>query len=397
VSAPLDGIRVLELTDESAEYCGRLLAGLGADVVKVEPPDGAPSRHIGPFLDDEPGPDRSLAFWADNVGKCSVVLGGDSADVDGQEDSDDALLALCDVADVLVHTLRPAQAAARRLDYDALHARAPGLVVCAVTPFGSDGPWADYLADDLVLMALGGSMAACGYGPGPDGVYDTPPLASHGDQAWRTASTYAAIAVLGALAWRTESGQGQLIDVSAHECSASMTEWHLMTYLCSGGVHRRGPHPTLTAADGRQVAALNPDFLGPHVFAGMLEMLEDEGVAGPLSDPAFADPAHRAGNYREVWRALKRLAAKHDGETLYQLGQGAGLPWGVIRSPDEVLDDRHLRARGHFVELEHPELGRSVTYPGAPFLAHASPWVMHRRPPLLGEHTDEVRGRWSPR
>ena len=383
-TSPLEGVRVLELTDESAEYCGRLLAGLGADVVKVEPPDGAPSRHIGPFLEDEPGPDRSLAFWADNVGKRSVVI------------TDDAeLSALCGAADVLVHSLRPAEAADRGLDYASLHAHTPGLVVCAVTPFGQDGPWADYLADDLVLMALGGSMAACGYGPGPDGTYDTPPLACHGDQAWRTAATYAAIAVLGALAWRAESGVGQLIDVSAHECSASMTEWHLMTYLCSGAVHRRGPHPTLTAADGRQVAALNPDFLGPHVFAGMLEMLEREGVAGPLSDPAFADPVHRAANYREVWRALKRLAEKHDGETLYMLGQRAGLPWGVIRSPEEVLDDRHLQARGHFVEVEHPELGRSVTYPGAPFLAHGSPWVMHRRPPLLGEHTDEVRVEWS--
>ena len=384
MSAPLEAVRVLELTDESAEYCGRLLAGLGADVVKVEPVDGAPSRTIGPFLDDEPGPDRSLAFWCDNVGKRSVVI-----------DDDDALLELCDGADVIVHTLRPALARARGLDFASLRERAPGLVVCAVTPFGSDGPWADYLADDLVLMALGGSMAACGYGPGADGLYDTPPLASLGDQAWRTASTYAAIAVLGALAWRSESEVGQLIDVSAHECSASMTEWHLMTYLCSGGVHRRGPHPTLTASDGRQVAALNPDFLGPHVFAGMLEMLEDHGVAGPLSDPAFADPVHRAGNYREVWRALKRLAERNDGETLYRLGQKAGLPWGVIRSPDEVLDDRHLRARGHFVELEHPELDRTVTYSGAPFLAHGSPWVMERRPPLLGEHTEEVLSQWS--
>jgi crotonobetainyl-CoA:carnitine CoA-transferase CaiB-like acyl-CoA transferase len=383
-ASPLEGVRIVELTDESAEYCGRLLAGLGADVVKAEPPDGAPSRHIGPFLDDEPGPDRSLAFWADNVGKRSVVVRDDRE-----------LAALCAAADVVVHTLRPAEAVDRGLDYASLHALAPGLVVCAVTPFGQDGPWADYLADDLVLMALGGSMAACGYGPGPDGTYDTPPLACHGDQAWRTASTYAAVAVLAALAWRQESGVGQLIDVSAHECSASMTEWHLMTYLCSGGVHRRGPHPTLTAADGRQVAALNPDFLGPHVFAGMLEMLEEEGVAGPLSDPAFADPVHRAGHYGEVWRALKRLAEKHDGETLYMLGQRAGLPWGVIRSPEEVLADRHLRARGHFVELEHPELGRSVTYAGAPFLAHGSPWVMHRRPPLLGEHTDEVRAAWS--
>ncbi|MGA2519902.1 MAG: CoA transferase [Acidimicrobiales bacterium] len=384
-TAPLDGVRVVELGDESAEYCGRLLAGLGADVVKAEPPGGAPSRSVGPFVDDRPGPDRSLAFWADNVGKRSVVV-----------HDDDEVLALVAAADVVVHTLRASECEARRLTFTDLRAVAPGLIVCALTPFGHDGPWADYLADDLVLMALGGSMAACGYGPGADGVYDTPPLASHGDQAWRTAATYGAIAVLGALAWRQGSGQGQFLDVSAHECSASMTEWHLMTYLCSGAVHRRGPHPTLTGSDGRQVAALNPDFLGPHVFARMLEMLEAQGVAGPLSDPAFADPAHRAANYREVWRALKRLAEKHDGETLYRLGQSAGLPWGVIRSPDEVLDDRHLRARGHFVELEHPELGRTVTYPGAPFLAHASPWVTRRRPPLLDEHADEVARQWHP-
>ena len=382
--APLAGVRVVELADPSGEYCGRLLAGLGADVVKVEPPEGCESRHVGPFLDDEPGVDRSLAFWADNVGKRSVVT-----------ETDADLAALWGRADVLVHTLRPAAAAARGLDFATLGAARPGLIVVALTPFGQSGPWADYLADDLVLMALGGSMAACGYGPGPDGQYDTPPLACLGDQAWRTASTYAAIAVLAALAWRDDGNPGQCIDVSAHECSASMTEWHLMTYLCSGQPHRRGPHPTLEAADGRRVAALNPDFLGPHVFAGMLAMLEREGVAGPLSDPQFVDPAYRAANYREVWRALKRLAARNDGETLYRLGQGAGLPWGVIRSPDEVTADEHLAARGHFVALEHPELGRSVTYPGAPFLAHGSPWSMHRRPPLLGEHTAEVAAEWS--
>ncbi|HLX88410.1 MAG TPA: CoA transferase [Acidimicrobiales bacterium] len=387
-AAPYDGIRVVELTDESAEYCGRMLAGLGADVVKVEPPEGAASRRLEPFLDDEPGDDRSLVFWADNVGKRSVVLPTGA-------DGDAALTRLCGAADVLVHTLRPAEAAGRGLDAATLHALNPALIVCAVTPFGQSGPWADYQADDLVLMALGGSMAACGYGPGPDGVYDTPPLAALGDQAWRTASTYAAIAVLGALWWRRDSGVGQTIDVSAHECSASMTEWHLMTYLCSGFPYRRGPHPTLTASDGRQVAALNPDFLGPHVFANMLAMLEAEGVAGPLSDPAFADPVHRASNYREVWRALKRLAEKNPGERLYRLGQSAGLPWGVIRAPEEVADDAHLRARGHFVELEHAELGRTVTYPGAPFLAPASPWRMDRPPPRLGEHTAEVAAEWE--
>ncbi len=383
MSAPLAGVRVIELTDPSAEYCGRLLALLGADVVKLEPPAGAPSREVGPFVGDMADPDRSLAFWADNVGKRSAVV-----------ERDDDVLALCESADVMVHTLRAPESEARGLDFVSLAARAPRLVVCAITPFGQDGPWAQYEADDLVLMALGGSMAACGYAPGPDGNYDTPPLACHGEQAWRTASTYGAIAVVAALLWRESSGEGQLVDVSAHECSASMTEWHLMAYLCSGQVHRRGPHPTLQGADGRQVAALTPDFLGPHVFARMLEMLEKEDVAGPLSDPAFADPAHRAQNFREVWRALKRLAEKHDAEEIYRLGQSAGLPWGPIRAPDETLSDPHLRARGHFVDLRHEEIGRSVTYPGAPFLAHGSPCELTRRPPLLGEHTEQVRREW---
>jgi crotonobetainyl-CoA:carnitine CoA-transferase CaiB-like acyl-CoA transferase len=389
-AAALDGVRVLEIGDESAEYCGRLLAGLGADVVKAEPPEGSPSRSFGPFAGDEPGPDRSLAFWADNVGKRSVVVG-----------SDDEVLQLCEAADVLVHTLRASESEARGLDFATLSATFPELVVCVVTPFGQSGPWAEYLADDLVLMALGGSMAACGYRPTADGSYDTPPLCSMGDQAWRTASTYAAIAVLTAVYSKWSSGAGQLIDVSAHECSASMTEWHLLSYICSGFPYRRAPHPTLKAKDGRRIAALVPDFLGPHVFDRLLEMLEDNGVAGPLSDPAFRDPSYRAANYNELWQALKRLAASMDGEAVYRMGQSAGLPWGVIRSPDEVVDDPHLQSRGHFVTLEHPELAgqpglsTEVTYPGAPFVAHASPWAMSRRPPLLGEHTDEVHAEWG--
>jgi crotonobetainyl-CoA:carnitine CoA-transferase CaiB-like acyl-CoA transferase len=388
----LAGLRVLELADESAEYCGRLLAGLGADVVKVESSSGAASRSFGPFVEDIPDPSRSLSFWADNLGKRSVVL---------DEPDGETLQMLSRSADVLLHTMPASEAVAKNLDFASLSALNPRLIVCAVTPFGQNGPWAEYEADDLVLMALGGSMAACGYRPGPDLIYDTPPLASMGDQAYRTASTYAAIGILAAL-WARDSedsgvssGGGQLIDVSAHECSASMTEWHLLSYLCSGDVYRRAPHPSLTANDGRRVAALVPDFLGSHVFENLLAMLERNDVAGPLTDPQFKDPGYRAANYSELWQALKRLAALHDGEGLYRQGQSAGLPWGVIRSPDEVVADPHLAARGHFVEIEHPELEMTVTYPGAPFVARSSPWVAGPRPPLLGEHTEVVLADWG--
>jgi benzylsuccinate CoA-transferase BbsE subunit len=350
----LEDLDVLELVDATGEYCGRLLAGVGMDVVKVEPPSGAPSRHEPPF-----GPDgTSLRFLADNVGKRSRVAV-----------VDDDVRAACADADVLVHTLRPRDAKARGLDFATLTKLNPRLVVCAITPFGQSGPWCDYEADDLVLMALGGSMAACGYG------LDDPPLAADGDQAWRTASTYAAIAILAALL--CDAG-GQLIDVSAHECSASMTEWHVMTYLCTGQPMARFSHPVIETADGRRVAALTPDFLGAHVFQRLREMLIAEGVAGPLADPDFDDSAYRAAHYGEVHRAIKRLAAAHTGDELWRLGQSAGLPWGVIRSPEEVLEDRHLRSRGHWAEFD------GLPYPQAPYVASASPFTFAGPPPRLG-------------
>jgi crotonobetainyl-CoA:carnitine CoA-transferase CaiB-like acyl-CoA transferase len=371
IAAPAPGalerVRVVEVVDQPVEYCGRLLAGLGADVIKVEPPDGAPSRRDGPYVDGRDGdPDASLAFWHFNVGKRSVVLG------------DDDRRRLIASADVVIHSHGPTAAAARGLDHASVARDHPELVTCAITPFGLTGPWADYLADDLVLMALGGSMAACGYGPAD------PPLACTGDQAWLTAATYGAIGILAALEHRAATGEGQLVDVSAHQASASMTEWHVMTYLCSGASMTRFRHPTVTARDGKSVAALIPDFLGPHVFDHFLALLEADGVAGPLADPAFADPRHRARHYGEMAAATARLAERHDGEDLFRLGQSAGLPWGVIRAPDEVLDDQHLRARGHFVEID------GQVHAGAPFVASGSPFRFDRPPPRLGEHTDEV-------
>ena len=365
----LGGVRVIELVDEPVDYCGRLLAGLGADVIVVEPAAGGFRRHQGPYVEGREGdPEASLAQWHFDVGKRSMVV-----------DDDAELRRLIASADVVVHTLGAAAASERGLDHDHLAVDHPGLISCAITAFGLTGPWADYVADDLVLMALGGSMATCGYG------LADPPLACWGDQAWLTAATYGAIAVLAALDHRTRTGQGQLIDVSAHQASASMTEWHVMTYLCSGSPMARFRHPTVTAADGKQVAALVPDFLGPHVFEHFRSMLVADGVAGPLADPEFEDPRHRARNYGEMMAATTRLAERHDGEELFRLGQQAGLPWGVIRSPDEALDDRHLRARGHWVEID------GVTHAGAPFVAGASPFRFERPPPGLGQHTAEIR------
>ncbi|MFC7542096.1 CoA transferase [Siccirubricoccus deserti] len=134
----LSGIRVIEEADETAEYCGLILAGLGAEVVKLEPPEGAATRRIGPFLDDRPGPERSLHFWAYNRGKRSVIGSVESTD----------LLAN---ADILLTSRRD-------LDLAALRAKHPRLIVARMTPFGDTGPWKDFKGSDLVHLALGGIM-----------------------------------------------------------------------------------------------------------------------------------------------------------------------------------------------------------------------------------------------
>jgi crotonobetainyl-CoA:carnitine CoA-transferase CaiB-like acyl-CoA transferase len=372
VTGALGDLRVLEVGDESGEYAGRLLAGLGADVVKLEPPDGAPSRRIGPFYEDVPHPDRSLHFWHYNVGKRSAV-----ADLGGPEGR--ALLArLARRFDVVLASGAPAELAAHGVP-GGLTRENPALIVVTITPFGLDGPWRDRPATDLTLMALGGAMAACGYGA------DTPPLACGGWQAYQTACVYAVQGLMGAVLARDRSGRGQAVEVSIHEAATSITEWHVPQYRFAGQVSPRAVLGLqFLSRDGVWVSTIVPEFFGEHVIPRLCEMLAPDGLDGPVRD---APPAERMGRIRA---ALEAYCARHDADAIYRAGQRQGLPWAPIRTQDENLDDGHLHDRGFWIPVRHPELGRDFLYAGAPFIMPAAPWRFVRRPPLLGEHTAEV-------
>lgn len=157
----LSGLRVIEVADERAEYTGLLLAGLGAEVVKIEPPEGNATRRIGPFLEDQPGLERSLFFWNYNRNKKSVVL--DMRETVAREH----MLRLLEGADVLLDASCGALNEALRLDRGAMNARFPSLVTARMTPFGDDGPWKEFKSSDLIHLALGGIMMNCGYDPDP--------------------------------------------------------------------------------------------------------------------------------------------------------------------------------------------------------------------------------------
>jgi len=193
MQGPLTGIRVIELADEQAEYCGLTLAGLGADVVKVEPPGGNPTRLIGPFYQDREDRERSLFFWQYNRGKRSIVL-----DLGGPEDRE-RFRSLVATADVLLESTPRGELDGHGLGASALMREFPALIVARVSPFGDHGPWADFKGSDLVHLALGGVMMNCGYDPAPGGTYDLPPIAPQMWHAFHIAGEQLALSIIAAL------------------------------------------------------------------------------------------------------------------------------------------------------------------------------------------------------
>ena len=390
---PLAGLRILELADEKGQFCGKLMGDLGADVIKIEPPGGEATRHVGPFLDDIPHPERSLSFWHYNTSKRGITLNLETAD--GRH----LFRRLAAATDVILETFPPGFLATLGLGYDSLGAQNPGLIMCSLTPFGQTGPWRDYLSSDLLHMAAGGQMASCGYdavdAPG------APPIAPGGGNAWHMGCHFAYIAIMAALVYRTVTGRGQYIDASIHEACALTTEAAIPNYIYrhevvqrqTGRHHALGPTPRtqFRSKDGKYVTALVSGRLNPRYIKDLADLLDSYGMAGDLKDPKYQDPkvieAHRDHIIEEL---VANFIANLPAEEVYHAAQTRGFTWGAVRAPEALVDDAHLHDRDFWKQVEHPELGRSFVYPGEAALYNGSPWRISRRAPLIGEHNTDI-------
>lgn len=396
----LDGIRVLEIGNELGEYCGKVLAGLGADVVRIERPGGDETRTYGPFYHDEPHPDRSLHYWHYNLGKRSVELDLDTPD--GQRD----LKQLMMTADVVVDSRPKGYLAERGLDYEAVKAENPRLIWSRITPFGDDGPWADYEASDLVQLALGGIMDNCGYDPDPSGEYDLPPIAPQMWQSYQLAGELTVVSLLGALRYRLTTGTGQYLSTSVHEVVSSNTENDTPNWIFLATKHNRKTCQNSMPMNSNLAAlALTKDgrYLLPYrTYAGTggsvvvdgngptAELLREYGMQGDIDEPGAVVTPEKLTDLTD--RLIGRLLYKRD---LWRRGQELGMPWAPIRRPEENIADEHWTIRDAFFEVDHPELGESFTYTGAKWVTEDLAWRHGPRPPLVGEHTAEVLDEWS--
>ncbi|PZC49767.1 MAG: Crotonobetainyl-CoA:carnitine CoA-transferase CaiB [Chloroflexi bacterium] len=396
---PLAGLRVLELSDEKGQWAGKLMADLDADLIKIEPPGGETTRTVGPFYEDLPHRERSLSFWHYNTSKRGITLNIES------EDGRRLFRRMAEKADVILETFKPGYMTSLGLGYDDLKKDNPGLIMCSLTPFGQTGPWKDFITSDLVQLAAGGQMGCCGYNEADVAdVADPPPIAGGGGQAWHMGCHYAYIGIMSALNYRNVTGKGQYIDASVHEACALTTEMHVITYIYTGDEVRRntGRHSSspngfnqlksqLRCVDGKYVnASIAPIRLTPQQLRSLAEWMDGYGMAGDMMDDKYMDVQVIRESGTHIHQLFVEFVASRTQDEVYHGGQERGFTWGAIRSPDVLVDDEHLHDRGFWTPVEHPELGRSFTYPGPAGIYNGSPWHISRRAPLIGEHNEEV-------
>jgi crotonobetainyl-CoA:carnitine CoA-transferase CaiB-like acyl-CoA transferase len=379
----LAGMRVLEVGDGlGVAYCGKLLADLGADVVKVEPPDGDPARRSGPFPQGRPDAERSGLFLYLNTNKRGISLGVDTPAGRGR------LARLVEDFDVLVTGLAPARLVALGLRHEDLAPRHPGLIVAAITPYGLDGPYRDWRAYDFNTADLGGLTSRIG-DPAREPL--KLPLSQGGIQA----GLVAAIAILAAAWARANDGGGEGLDVAEAEVWATLhTGFGVTRYLVDGRVEGRSrhrflnhpyPHTVLPCRDG-------------HVALQCAERRQWQRLVELLGNPAWAaDPRYqdRVKNNHEYADELDALLApwlaRHTREEIFAACRERRIPAAPIKRVDEVVADPHLAARGFFETVAHPVAG-PVRQPGFPYRLSATPARVRRAAPLLGEHTADLLG-----
>ena len=379
----LANLRVLEVASLIAgPYCGKLLASLGACVIKVEPVTGDVSRRRGPFPDDDPHPERSGLYLYLNTGKQSVTLNPD--DASGR----DLLHRMVADVDVVIHDYSPAAAVAVGLDGDSLLAVNPHVIVTAVTPFGSSGAYADYRAGHLATFHAGGEGWLLPNGVALDTFPDRPPIVAGANMGDYQAGLTAAVGAVAAVYHRLNAdgdARGQVVDASGQEAQLSVgympiqrhesegiTETRFSRYFRVGGV--------LPASDGF-VELLT---LEPRQFESLLAFMGNPEWA---SADMFSDPATHGP---ELNRHMRDWFSQHSREWLYAEGQAHGVPIAPYYTPSEVFTSPQQRERGYFAAVEHPETG-ALEYAGAPFQLDGTPTVLTRAP-LLGEHNATVYG-----
>jgi len=394
----LNSYRVLDLSNEKGLLCGKILGDFGADVIKIEPPGGDSARNIGPFYKDIAHPEKSLYWFALNTSKRGITLNIETAD--GRE----IFKRLVKTADFVIESFDPGYMDSLGLGYPALEQINPHMIMTSVSPFGSSGPYTHYKATDMVLWAMSGFMSTCGQTSEPPYRVSIPQSYLHG-------SLHAAMGSMIALYYRELTGEGQHVDISIQEANFFSTDWampmwdlnsiNLRRSGAGGFVDRPTPpgpfwirfiwpckdgHVSLFLAGGAQAGLVKSS-------TQLVEMANSEGMAEYLKDYDWTthDMSNTSQEERsQIEEAVIAFLRTKTKEELYDAALEKGMVLGSLSTIKDIMGSPQLAVREYFVEVQHPELGDTIIYPGAPVKLSEVPWRISRRPPLIGEHNEEI-------
>ncbi|HTW88368.1 MAG TPA: CoA transferase [Candidatus Binataceae bacterium] len=380
MAGPLAGIRLVEVGEMvSAPYAAKLLADLGAEVIKVErPASGDRARTRGPFAGGTAHPEKSGLFIYLNTNKRGVTI--DLASPRGLSMVDK----LIGSADALIHNLAPAEMDRIGFQFERFHRINQKLVMTTVAPYGLSGPRRDWRAEDLTLWSDGGACYLNGARDRPD----LPPLKAYGYQAGYQGGAHAAMATMGALFGAARGAGGQHVEVSIQESVAAIIEmantfWPYMgLVLTRYGAKPVQPLDSFECRDGWIFACCVEE----HQWQSFVEVMGNPPWA---SEELFNERFKRGVNYDALRPMLAEWIGKQTVQDLYQKAQARRVPFAPISNLADLVNSDHLRARGFFMDLGHPQAG-AFKYPGAPSKLSRTPWEIRFPAPALGQHNEEI-------
>ncbi len=374
----LGGIQILDLSDEKASFCTKLLADIGARVIKIERPGGDPSRKHRPFWGKASHPENSLSFCYNNTNKLGITL--------NLEHDDGKLLfsRLVERTDIVVESFYPGDLEKLGLGFEVLKKINPALILVSITGFGQEGPRKGFKSSDLVASAFGGQMYVTG-------ISTAKPLKLYGQQPSLIASLFGATGILLALRKRRRSGKGEHIDISIQEAVTASLEHVMVRFFHEniiparqGNLHWNHLFHIFPCKDG---------FIQITLFEGwetLVEWMDSEGMAENLKDEKWRDEQYRRKHIDHIIKVLGKWTKTHTNNELFELGQLMRFSWAPVQTPEQITGCPQLKTREFFVNIEHPEEGDILKYPWVPYKFRPPITTPYKRAPRIGEDNVQI-------
>ncbi len=389
----LSGCRALDLTDEKGFLCGKILADLGVDVIKVERPGGDSSRRMGAFWGDIPDPEKSLYWFAYNSNKRGITLNMETTD--GKEIFGE----LSKTADFVVESFPPGYMDNSGIGYSSLSSINKGIIMVSITPFGQNGPYRDYKDSDIVIMGMSGILYQTGERDGP-------PVNISMPQACLHAGADAAVGAMIAYYHREMTGEGQHVDVSMQQSTAWFQANAIPSWELGGAILKRagafragmsrdvGQRQVWPCKDGYVFFVIIGGKTGAKTLRSMVEWMDSEGIATDFLRNMDWDNFDMFSVSREVMDRISKpigeFFLKHTSQEILDGAVPRHISVGPLSSMHDLLSDANLRARNFWVDIEHPELETSITYPREFVKSSEKDCSTRFRAPLIGEHNEEI-------